>query len=380
MPEPNAKVKTGHIIKTLAHLGYKFRQNILTDRVEVNGDPITDTDWANIRSQARDRGFRNMRQVEDAVLVEASKHTYHPIKEWLQGQMGWDGTPFIERFTKYVVDSDGVFEFLFPKWMLGAVAKIFTNGDAQNPMLVLDGEQNLGKSELVKWLCPPHLQMNYFFEGAINPENKDDHIKLMNIWIWEATELGMTVRKADREALKAFITLRQVTARKPYGREPIVKPAMASFIGTINNEGGFLTDPTGHRRFRPCHLEYINWDYATDFYQGDLWAEAYARYLMNETYKLTPDEFNLLQPIRERYQLIDPMEELLLKYFVITPGGTSFMNSTDILMHLESEMRLPNPTSRGNTMALSVAANKLGLEPGRKNNLRGYYGIKKVGP
>jgi putative DNA primase/helicase len=377
MSETRKKVTSKEIIHTLQHLGYKFRLNVLTDRIEVNGEPITDIHLAVIRTELKDRGIGNTRQVEDAVIVEASKHEYHPIKEYLQSLLGWDGEPYIAKLAGYFTDVDGVFQMLIEKWMIGAVAKIFTGGEAQNPMLVLDGRQNLGKSQFTWWLCPNGLRRNHFFEGAINPDNKDDHIKLMNIWIWEAMELGMTLRRADREALKAFITLRQVTTRKPYGREPIIKPAMSSFIGTINNEGGFLTDPTGHRRFRPCHLLKIDWDYAVDMYQGDIWAEAYAKYLMGDSYKLDQHETGLMIPIRERYQLIDPMEELLQRYFHITPMDTGlWMSSTEILLHLESSMVLHNAVTRGNTMALAVAANKLGLKKVKRNNMNGYTGIR----
>jgi predicted P-loop ATPase len=368
-------IRTKNIIATLKHLGYKFRLNVLTDRVEVNGEPANDVTWAAIRSEARDRGYKNASQVMDAVTWEASKHPFHPVKDYFQSQMGWDGTPFIEQLASYFTDTDGNFPWLIEKWLIGSVSKIFSGGMAQNPMLVLDGRQNLGKSDFVQWLCAETLRRDHFFEGAINPEDKDDHIKLMNIWIWEVMELGLTLRKQDREALKAFITLRQVTARKPYGREPIIKPAMASFIGTINSEGGFLTDPTGARRFRPCTLVRIDWNYATDIFQGDIWAEAYAKYLMGDTYKLTPDEYTKLQPVRERYQLIDPMEEQLLKFFHITPqDDTQWMSSMDILTHLGQ------PLTRSNTMMLSVAANKLGLRKGRSVTLggrqNGYFGIR----
>jgi predicted P-loop ATPase len=382
MTESKRKTITSkQIISILAHLGYKFRLNVLTDRVEVNGEQMNDVAWAEIRTEARDRGLKNANQVMDAVIAEAAKHPHHPIKDFIQNQMGWDGTPHIERLAGYFVDTDGVFPWLLEKWMIGAVAKIFTAGYAQNPMLVLDGRQNLGKSEFARWVCPEQLRERHFFEGAINPENKDYHIKLMNIWIWEVMELGLTLRRQDREALKAFITLRQVSARKPYGREPITKPALSSFIGTINSEGGFLTDPTGHRRFRPCHLETIDWSYATEIYQGDIWAEAYAKYLMDETYKLTPQEYTQLQPIRERYQLIDPMEELLYRYFHITPLDLSqWMSSTEILLHLGNLGVLAQPTTRGNTMALSVAANKVGLKKGKRTAkgslLNGYFGIR----
>lgn len=377
MPDP--KVQAKHIITILDHQGYKFRHNVLNDRIDVNGSPITDVDWAAIRSQARDRGFKNMQQVEDSVIVEAFNHPYHPVKEWLSGQMGWDGTPYIQQLAGYFVDLDGVFSWLLEKWMIGAVAKIFTNGDAQNPMLVLDGKQNLGKSQFVWWLIPNILRKDFFFEGAIQPENKDYQLRLSRIWIWEVMELGLTLRKADREALKAFITLKQVTSRRVYGREDIVKPAMSSFIGTINNEGGFLTDPTGHRRFRPCHLTSINWDYATDIYQGDIWAEAYARYLMGETYKLTPQEINLLDPIRERYELIDPYSEGLIRYFDLYPGDESkFMTTFEILDHLQAQGLKVDPLNRYDQMQLSQGAIRLGLvkKKAQPSNLNGYFGLE----
>jgi predicted P-loop ATPase len=61
------------------------------------------------------------------------------------------------------------------------------------------------------------------------------------------------------EALKWFLTLETVTVRRPYGHFDLDKPALASFIGTVNDDGaGFLTDVTGNRRFRPTSLTTIN--------------------------------------------------------------------------------------------------------------------------
>lgn len=377
MAATKKKITSKKIITTLAHLGYKFRTNVLSDRIDVNGVYLTDIEWARIRTEARDRGINNRSQVEDAVVTEAAKHPYHPIKDYFHSLLGWDGENHIDELAEYFRDTRGIFPVLLRKFLIGSVAKIFTGGEAQNPMLILDGRQNLGKSHFVWWLVPVALRLNFFNESAINPENKDDLIKLINVWIWEVTELGMTIRKADREALKAFITLRQVTVRKPYGREPLVKPAMASFIGTINNEGGFLTDPTGHRRFRPVTLLDIDHNYAEQIYQDEIWAEAYARYLMGETYKLTKDEFDLLAPVRERYELVDPMEEMLQKYFSIDPTREDWwLGSIEILNTLETYANLKGGPSRGNAMALGVAANKVGLEKLKKGSLNGYKGIQ----
>jgi predicted P-loop ATPase len=376
MTKTKERITAKQIMGTLAHYGYKFRLNVLTDEVEANGVPLNDIELAVIHTVLRDRGYRSMPQVDDAIVTEASKHPFHPIKNYLHSLLGWDGQPHIEHLAGFFTDIDGLFPILLTKWMIGSVAKVFTHGQAQNPMLVLDGRQNLGKSNFCLWLNAPHLREKFFYEGPINPDQKDDKIKLINIWHWEVTELGSTVRRADREALKAFISLRQVTVRKPYGKKPIVKPALSSFIGTLNNEGGFLTDPTGHRRFRPVTLTKIDWAYAEKISQADIWAEAYARYLMGETYRLTPDEFQALAPIRERYQLIDPMEEMLQKYFEIDPSDdTRWLSTIEILHTLETSAWLKGGPSRQNTMALSVAATRLGLQKVKRNNQNGYLGV-----
>ena len=107
--------------------------------------------------------------------------------------------------------------------------------------LVLLGAQGKGKSGLAEWLCPvPRL----FYEGPINPDDKDSLIRLINNWIWEVAELDSTTKRSERSALKHFISTKTVKVRVPYGQYDTEKPAAASMIGTINEDGtGFLHDP-----------------------------------------------------------------------------------------------------------------------------------------
>jgi predicted P-loop ATPase len=379
MTETKKRITSKKILNILEHLGYKFRLNVLTDRIEVNGEPITDIHLAVIRTELKDRGIGNARQVEDAVLQEADKHHYHPIKEYFQSLLGWDGQPHIARLASFFDDRDGLFPMLLDRWMIGSVEKIFTGGQAQNPVLVLDGAQNLGKSHFCWWLMAAHLREKYFIESAIDPDDKDNRIRLINKWIWEVSELGATFKRADVEALKAYITLRQVVVRTPYARYDIVKPAMASFIGTINNAGGFLLDPTGHRRFRPCHLTKIDWSYAEKISQADIWSEAYSRYLHGETHVLTLQQQHAMAHLYDYYELEDPIMEMLKNHFQLGTF-TDWMSSEDILSHLTTMGILQGGFSIRNSMALSKAAKKLHLTKKKKKNIWGYEGIGRRGP
>ncbi|MCP4385592.1 MAG: hypothetical protein GY798_29990, partial [Hyphomicrobiales bacterium] len=119
-------------------------------------------------------------------------------------------------------------------------------------------------------------------------------------------EVGRITKRSDRDALKHLITVRKVTVRKPYGRYDTVKPALASLIGTINNEAGFLTDPTGNRRFLVCRLTAIDWRYARQIDPHQVWAEAVALYQSGEPGLPTPEETRLQQAINQTY-LIEPL-------------------------------------------------------------------------
>jgi len=371
------KIKTKHYVHELKQLGYSFRLNQCDDTIEVNGQRISDALAAQIRCQMRDRGFSNTTEVEDSYLMDAFNHPFHPVRDYLTSLV-YDGGHYIEELAQYFQDDYQAFPTWLRRWLIGAVAKAFTG--AQNPMLVLDGDQNLGKSTFARWLGSPLPQM--FVESPINPENKDDLIRLANKWIWEVMELGGTIRKADQEALKGFLTLEEVTVRLPYGRHALHKPALASFIGTVNNAGGILNDPTGSRRFLISKLTKIDWGYMSlDIHK--IWAEAMAAYLAGESWQLTPDERKLRDAVNEEYQVEDPIEGLLKKFFKLDPNNTHWwMPTTDIQKILEDPYQgnFHGNGSMGTTMKLAETMKRLGHKKERRNNpqgqrVNGYVGI-----
>jgi predicted P-loop ATPase len=198
--------------------------------------------------QLRDAGMTRTKEAEDAYLAFAWHNRYHPIKDYLSS-LAWDGQPHIKNLSEHFSDEYSMFPVWLRKWLIGSCAKVFMTPrePVQVPMLVLDGEQNLGKSQFTKYLCKPVYE--YYYEGAINPDEKDCLIRVASKWIWEVSELGATTRKADQEALKAFLTYETVRVRRPYGKHDIEKTALATFIGTVNNYSGLFSDPTGSRRY-----------------------------------------------------------------------------------------------------------------------------------
>ena len=171
--------------------------------------------------------------------------------------------------------------------------------------------------------------------------------------------------------------------RKPYGKHDISKPALASFIGTINNSSGIFSDPTGSRRFLVSKIESITWSYAQEINPTDVWAEAMAAYLAGESWKLTRDEYVKSVQINEDYDVADPIEDLVKKYFDLDPTRDDWwIPTTDILAILQDPTQgALRGTSRGNAMGLAAVMTKLGHEKKRRMNtinqqVWGYTGIQ----
>lgn len=371
--------KSEEFMAALESLGYAFKMNECNDDIEVNGLHISNPVEAKISMEMRDLGYRNMRAIQDTYTAYAYKNTYHPIKEYLWG-LKPDGRDYISDVSRSFTDKYGVFTEWFRKWLIGAVRKVCEKGE-QNPMLVMDGAQGIGKSTFVRWLCSgvSNELDGYFLEAPIHPDDKDDFVRLASIWIWEVSELGRTTRHSDVEALKHFLTMKRIHVRAAFERRPLRKPAMSSFLGTVNNESGLLSDSTGSRRFLICHITRMDWNYM-DIDVDQLWAQVMKLYKDGETNELDDAQKRRSSSINEEYEIDNPIKGVIEKYMDVDKDNHAWWSSTTDLLERVAELgHKGNP--RQHAMALAVAMNQLGLVKERRDNprgirVRGYVGIR----
>jgi putative DNA primase/helicase len=362
--------------------GYKFRFNQISDRIEFF-DPktksykeMTDSDEAHFRLYAQSNHLRKYMMI-DVITVIAANNPYHPVKEYLKALV-WNKQKNIQNLSSFLKgDVYGVSELYLRKWFIGACAKVFEDG-IRNPVLVIDGPQHIGKSTFVRNLC---WNPEYFQEGAIRPDEKDHEIKLTNKFVWEVGELENTTSKAEVGALKDFLSRVTVSTRLPYAKYPIIKPAITSFIGTINEMAGFLNDDSGSSRFRVFKIESIDFGY-NDVDISQCWAEAMHYYRQGERSDLLPAQEKLSENIKKNYQVPNPLEDAILQYFNIDPTDninfcTSFQIRSVILDRDYGRL-----TSRDySPQRMASTLKKLGCDKKQKkfsNNtvLQVYYGIQ----
>jgi len=325
----------------------------MDDRVYLNKKPANDIDIAPLKIRVHDHNgalkknsdmpYVPIGAVDPVVLQIASRNRFHPIGDWLNN-LEWDGQPHIANLAEFFTDSHppikaethtySVFACLLTRWLIGAVSRVFLH--TQNPLLVLAGPQGIGKSFLPNWLAAPAAIANgysaranpYFCEGNIDPDSIEHMRRLVTKFVWEVGEVGATTRRADKDALKGFLTETAATFRIPFARYEVTKPALCSWIATINPTTGYLNDKSGNRRYRTVEIKYIDWNYSTAIDAAQVWAQAVHLWRSGETNDLTPLEMNIVSGINADHETTDETYEGILERYEIQPGRDDWYIST----------------------------------------------------
>jgi len=320
-------------VEALRSTAHTFALNVLEDTVEIDGRRLDDVTRSKIYLDMIGKGI-SKNYVDDCINVLSGENTYHPVQRYLNG-LQWDGADQVDVLLSHirgdgrtVVCADGstqpLHSILVFRWLLGCVARALDGDKAtafkhQTPMLVFVGGQGAGKSSFVRWLCSG-IGYEFHQEGPVNPQKIEDQRSMVTKWIWEVSELGASLRRSDREAVKGFITQEWHTYRKPWGRSNITKPTLCNLVGSINGETGFLDDPTGHRRFLPVQITGLDWNYSKTVDVNQLWAQLVHLYRTGASPELTPAERTELAKIHAEHEIENPLLTYLQMYFTIAPG------------------------------------------------------------
>lgn len=364
-------------------LGYVFAFNEVTRKFEANGIEIDLLLESKIICNMRDLGAKNESVILRELYYAAGENKYHPIKKYLSS-LSYDGKDYIAQLCGYF-QADKYFEVWLRRFLIMAIAR--ANNGTQCPVLVLDGPQYIGKSKFIQWLCSSPKILDYYTEGQIAPDSKDCRIRAAEKWIWEVPEFGATARRADVEALKGFLTQAEITERAPYEKNDTKRPMLACFIGTINNgAAGFLTDPSGSRRFLITHIDAIDWHgYSDNLSPDSIWGQACAEYLIGEPTELTKTELDLLNKNNEQYEVTNPLQAAFESIFEIEKNPKTFMPTIEIIDSLQLS-GFKGGTTNALSRDLSQLLMKLGLKKDRQrvnglgNPIMGYHGIRRIGP
>ena len=169
-----------------------------------------------------------------------------------------------------------------------SVARVKLPGIKFDNVPVLNGPQGIGKSMAIS-----RLGREWYSDSLSISDMKDKTApeKLQGNWLLELSEMA-GIKKMDVETVKSFASRIDDKYRPSYGRVVESHPRQCIIIGTTNNDGGFLRDVTGNRRFWPIRVtgegKKHPWD-LTEKEVDQIWAEAIALFEAGEELYLKGD-------------------------------------------------------------------------------------------
>lgn len=265
----------------------KISRNLLTETDDIIGS----VSWQRSTTRFDDQdlphvllyfeqhyGIRSEKSIENAFKVVASKHSFHPIQQYLRG-LHWDGVPRIRGALRHFLGADEseYNEACLRVFMLGAVERIFEPGSKFEMMLVLTGGQGAGKSTFIRFLA---IKDEWFSDDLRKLDDEKIYQRLAGPWIMEMSEMVATANAKSIEDIKSFLSRSKDTYKFPYDRYAADHPRQCVFAGTTNKTDFLPMDRTGNRRFLPiqvhperAEVHILQDEAASRAYIDQLWAE-----------------------------------------------------------------------------------------------------------
>lgn len=288
--------------------------------------------------EAEPWGIRGKDTINDAAETVFVENQFHPVRDYLKS-VSWDG---VKRAETLLIDYLGAEDNEFNravtrKALVACVRRIFEPGCKFDYVLTLFGEQGQNKSTIFK-----QIARGWFSESLTNMSGDNRSMEqLAGVWIIELAELA-SIKKAETETVKAFITKTEDRFRPAYGRKSETYKRQCVFFGSTN-EIDYLKDPTGNRRFwtvpvRVTEPRLDPWRDLTASVIDQIWAEVVVLNKAGEALYLDKDIECQAKINQSEHSEKDDREGLIIEYIsTLLPEGWDDLTSYQRRAWLEGE-------------------------------------------
>jgi predicted P-loop ATPase len=271
----------------LAAHGYtdKISLDTFLQVIKVDGKPMTDELIIEmVRQMEASEGIRwTDTHIRTALINLGHRHASSSLITWLES-LTWDGKDRIDLFFSKTYDT-GYSNYTAAcgyVLFLSAVARAYQPGCKADVMVVLIGDQGLGKSRGIEDLVPKQIWYTDDLGGDLYERKVGEG--LQGKWIIEFSEFSR-INRATIEVVKDFLSRRVDHFRPAYGRIPKDFPRQCVFVGTTNNP--LPLQDTENRRYMP--VECNTYRGTIPDQREQLWAEAVYRYKNHEPWWVTDE-------------------------------------------------------------------------------------------
>ena len=350
----------------------RLRYNLLSQEVELDGISLQRHENETLNIEQRllviceneyAVFFENQQLFKRHLLDGISLNHYHPVKKYLNKLDNVSPVAINNLASRYLGNDTKLANTLLKKTLIAAVARILQPGCDFHSILVLySPKQGIGKSSFLKTLAKNPI----WFNDTV-PEikvNRDFYARLHQHWIIEIGEIDTKFQRKKEDEIKDFITSARDVFRPAYGTKQLKCPRRFILTGSTNN-GSFLTDQTGSRRYWIIRVNQ-NIDIATLEQEVDgIWAAAIQAYNNDEQWWLTEEEEKMLEQSNASYTYEHPWHEAIKEYMerhqndlYILPNNVAQIPSLDI-----SSKEVAKPNNKPLKQIRTLLQQKFGYFP-----------------
>lgn len=313
-------------------------------------------------------GFEPTRaKITDGLIVAAQRARFHPVREYLGG-LTWDGT---ERLADWLIDiydatadNTDYLRVVGEKFLIGAVGRVMKPGCKMDNVMILEGRQGLRKSTSIGVLFG-----DWFSDAPIPIGDKDAYQNIQGVWCSELAELD-SFNKAESTSAKLFFSQVRDRYRPSYGQHAQDFPRQTIFVGTTN-QGEYLKDYTGNRRYWPVKCNTVKLDLLRDN-RDQYMAEALHKYSNGATWWPDDDSRAVFEEEQDQRMQVDPWQYFIEDFLLESNAG--HWTSNDIISGA-IKGKEPGQITRADQNRISPIMRKLGYVNIKK---RVQVGAKKV--
>lgn len=291
---------------SMMRLGFDaFRDEVMFSRDQgANWQPFKDTDYVTLRVIMERRGFKPIGRelMRDVVAKVAEDNTFDTAQQWIGSLPAWDGVPRMGQFLqRYFGATDSDYTQAVGCYLWTALAgRVMEPGCQADMVPVLIGDQGIRKSTGVAAIAPA---IEFFTEIGLGDKEDDLSRKMRATLVGEIGELR-GLHSKEVEHIKQFVTRRHEVWTPKFKEFKTTFPRRLVFIGTTN-QGEFLADETGNRRWLPVEVHGVDVP-GIERDRNQLWAEGLAMFMLDGI--AWSDAERLGRHVHAKHMITDPWE------------------------------------------------------------------------
>lgn len=193
-------------------------------------------------------------RMEEAVIFIANKRRVNLPKLYMKS-LKYDEKDYISKLLpKYLgADDTALNHWIMEHMLIGMVNRVFYPGCKFDEIMVLTGEQGVGKTSFIEKLA----LFSEWYCSLNNIKGKDAVSNLVGKVVVELEEFVALRNAKSADEAKLFISARTSTVRLPYERFSADVKRTCILIATTN-DATFLGDFSGERRYLPVKVNSEN--------------------------------------------------------------------------------------------------------------------------